>query len=300
MKKLSRRSFLRTGFAGFAGMTLIQPGTFELHSASEIRVDKVKLGNSGLKVSRIALGTGSKGNSKASNQTRLGMEGFTKMAHHAYEKGITFFDMADSYGSHQYVGNAIKTLPREKLTLLTKIWTYEDGSDSNVPVRESLDRYRQEMGTDYIDIVLMHCLMQPGWGKNRTHYMEGLAKAKEDGIIKAVGVSCHNWDAMVEAVDNPWVDVILARINPFQTLMDGTPDVVKELLGKAKKNGIGVIGMKIFGEGRHVSDAERDQSLKFALTEANIHCMTLGMESTAQVDDAVKRVMRLAKENKIH
>ncbi len=300
MKKLSRRSFLRTGFAGFAGMTLIQPGTFELHSASEIRVDKVKLGNSGLKVSRIALGTGSKGGSKASNQTRLGMEGFTKMAHHAYEKGITFFDMADSYGSHQYVGNAIKTLPREKLTLLTKIWTYEDGSDRNVPVRESLDRYRQEMGTDYIDIVLMHCLMQPGWGKNRTHYMEGLAKAKEDGIIKAVGVSCHNWDAMVEAVDNPWVDVIMARINPFQTLMDGTPDVVKELLGKAKKNGIGVIGMKIFGEGRHVSDAERDQSLKFALTEANIHCMTLGMESTAQVDDAVKRVMRLAKENKIH
>jgi aryl-alcohol dehydrogenase-like predicted oxidoreductase len=300
MKKLTRRSFLRTGFAGFAGLTIIRPGSFELTPASEVRVDKVKLGNSGLIVSRIALGTGSKGGSKASNQTRLGMESFTKMAHHAYEKGITFFDMADSYGSHQYVGNAIKSLPREKLTLLTKIWTHEDGSDRNVPVRESLDRYRQEMGTDYIDIVLMHCLMQPGWGKNRTHYMEGLSKAKQDGIIKAVGVSCHNWDAMVEAVDNPWVDVIMARINPFQTNMDGTPDVVKELLGKAKKNGIGVIGMKIFGEGRHVSDPEREQSLRFALTDANIHCMTLGMESTAHVDDAAKRVMRLAKENKIH
>lgn len=300
MNKLSRRSFLRTGFAGFAGLTLVRPGTFELHSTPEIRVDKVKLGNSGLNVSRIAMGTGSKGGSKASNQTRLGMESFTKMAHHAYEKGITFFDMADSYGSHQYVGNAIKSLPREKLTLLTKIWTYEDGSDRNVPVRESLDRYRQEMETDYIDVVLMHCLMQPGWSKNRTHYMEGLSKAKQDGIIKAVGVSCHNWDAMVEAVDNPWVDVIMARINPFQTNMDGTPDVVKELLGKAKKNGIGVIGMKIFGEGRHVSDPEREQSLRFALTDANIHCMTLGMESTAHVDDAAKRVMLIAKENKIH
>ena len=130
--------------------------------------------------------------------------------------------------------------------------------------------------------------------------MEGLSKAKQDGIIKAVGVSCHNWDAMVEAVDNPWVDVIMARINPFQSHMDGTPDVVKELLGKAKKNGIGVIGMKIFGEGRHVSDDEREQSLRFALTDANIHCMTLGMEPTAHVDDAAKRVMRLAKENKIH
>ncbi|MDD4632073.1 MAG: aldo/keto reductase [Proteiniphilum sp.] len=300
MKKLSRRDFLRTGFAGFAGLTMVRPGSFELTLASEIRVDKVKLGNSGLDVSRIALGTGSKGGAKASNQTRLGMESFTKMAHHAYEKGISFFDMADSYGSHQYVGNAIKSLPREKLTLLTKIWTHEDGSDKIVPVRESLDRYRQEMNTDYIDIVLMHCLMKGGWSNNRKHYMEGLSKAKQDGIIKAVGVSCHNWDAMVEAVDNPWVDVIMARINPFQSHMDGTPDVVKELLGKAKKNGIGVIGMKIFGEGRHVSDDEREQSLRFALTDANIHCMTLGMESTAHVDDAAKRVMRLAKENKIH
>ena len=219
------------------------------------------------------------------------MEKFVEIAHHAYQRGIRFFDMADSYGSHPYVGEAIKNLPREKITLLTKIWTYEDGSDKNIPVQESLDRYRQELGTGYIDIVLMHCLMQGGWSQNRRHYMDGLSKAKQDGIIKAVGVSCHNWDAMVEAVDNPWVDVIMARINPFQSLMDGTPDAVKELLGKARKNGKGVIGMKIFGEGRHVSDGEREQSLKFALTEANIHCMTLGLESIAQVDDAVGRVM---------
>ncbi len=293
MEKLSRRSFLRTGLAGFAGLTMVEPGSFNLKYTPEITVDKVKLGNSGLHVSRIALGTGTIGGSKASNQTRLGMEKFADLALHAYDRGIQFFDMADSYGSHQYVRRAIKSMPREKITLLTKIGTYEDGSDRNVPVRDSLDRYRQEIGTDYIDIVLMHCLMQGGWSNNRKHYMDGLSKARQEGIIKAVGVSCHNWDAMVEAVDNPWVDVILARINPFQSHMDGTPDVVKELLGKAKKNGIGVIGMKIFGEGSHVSDSEREQSLQFALTDANIHCMTLGMESIAQVDDAVERVMRL-------
>ena len=291
MKKLSRRSFLRTGLAGFAGLSIFRPGSIELNHLSHVGVDKVQLGNSGLKVSRIALGTGSKGGAKASNQTRLGMDKFADLAHHAYERGISFFDMADSYGSHQYVGNAINVLPREKITLLTKIWTHEDGSDRNVPVRDSLDRYRREMDTDYIDIVLMHCLMQGGWSNNRKRYMEGLSKAKQEGIIKAVGVSCHNWDAMVEAVDNPWVDVIMARINPFQSHMDGTPDTAKELLGKAKKNGIGVIGMKIFGEGSHVSDSERDQSLQFALTRANIHCMTLGMESTAHIDDAVERVM---------
>lgn len=294
MKKLSRRSFIRSGLAGFAGLTVLGKGSFNIDLKPEVTVDKVKLGDSGLNVSRVALGTGSVGGNKASNQTRLGMDMFADMVHHAYDRGITFFDMADSYGSHPFVGHAIKNLPRENITLLTKIWTHEDGSDRNAPVTESIDRFREEMGTDYIDIVLMHCLMQPGWSKNRTHYIDGLLKAKQDGVIRAVGVSCHNWEAMVEAVDNPWVDVIMARINPFQTNMDNTPDVVSELLGKAKQKGIGVIGMKIFGEGKNVTDPEREQSIKFALTKGNTHCMTLGMESIAHVNDAVERVMRLA------
>lgn len=292
MKKLSRRSFIRSGLAGFAGLTVLGKGSFNIDLKPEVTVDKVKLGDSGLNVSRVALGTGSVGGNKASNQTRLGMDMFADMVHHAYDRGITFFDMADSYGSHPFVGHAIKNLPRENITLLTKIWTHEDGSDRNAPVTESIDRFREEMGTDYIDIVLMHCLMQPGWSKNRTHYIDGLLKAKQDGVIRAVGVSCHNWEAMVEAVDNPWVDVIMARINPFQTNMDNTPDVVSELLGKAKQKGIGVIGMKIFGEGKNVTDPEREQSIKFALTKGNTHCMTLGMESIAHVNDAVERVMR--------
>ncbi len=293
MKKISRRSFIHTGLAGFAGLTVAGQGSFNIDLRPEIKVDKVKLGNSGLTVSRIALGTGTIGGSKASSQTRLGMDKFAAMANHAYDRGITFFDMADSYGSHPYVGHAKKTMPREKITLLTKIWTHEDGSENIADVRETLDRYRKEMDTDYIDILLMHCLTKPGWSNNRKHYMEGLSKAKEDGIVKAVGVSCHNWEAMVEAVDNPWVDIILARINPFQSNMDNTPDAVSELLGKAKEKGIGVIGMKIFGEGRHVKDDEREQSIKYALTKGNTHCMTLGLESIAQVDDAVDRVMRL-------
>lgn len=296
MKDLSRRDFIRTGLTGIVGVTAACSGLGKLNAAPrEAMVDSVKLGNTGLKVSRIALGTGSRGGSKASNQTRLGMEKFVEMAQYAYDRGVRFFDMADSYGSHPYVGEAIKKMPREKITLLTKIWTYEDGSDRNIPVRESIDRYRQEIGTDYIDIVLMHCLMSGGWHKNRTHYMDGLSRAKQDGLIKAVGVSCHNWDAMAEAVDSPWVDVILARINPFQSNMDGTPDAVSDLLRRAKANGKGLIGMKIFGEGKNVSDTEREQSLKYALTDANIHCMTLGMESIAQIEDAVDRVMKLAK-----
>ncbi len=216
-----------------------------------------------------------------------------ELAHHAYDRGISFFEMAETYGSHRFVGKAQKSLPREKLTLLTKIWTHEEGSDKIEPVRNILDRYRQEVGSDYFDIVLMHCMTEGNWNETRKHYMDGLSEAKQAGIVKAVGVSCHSWDALVQAVDNPWVDVVLARLNPFQTHMDGTPEAINDLLGKARRNGKGVIGMKIFGEGKHVTDEERERSLGLAITQSNLNCVTLGLESTAQLDDAVERVMRL-------
>lgn len=296
MKNMNRRKFIKTGVAGMAGISAFGAGMVSFGCApGEVRVDKVKLGNSGLKVSRIAMGTGTTGYNKGSNQTRLGMDKFVEIAHHAYERGITFYDMADGYGSHPYVGEAIKTLPREKLTLLSKLWTHPDGDERNRPINETLDRFRQEVNTDYFDIILMHCMTQGKWSETRKSHMDGLSKAKQDGIVKAVGVSCHNWDALVEAASSPWVDVIMARINPFQSHMDGTPEAVSEVLAKAKQNGKGVIAMKVFGEGKHVQEAEREQSINFALSKGNIHCMTLGLESIAQMDDAIERVMRLSK-----
>lgn len=253
----------------------------------------VKLGDTGLKIAQIGLGTGSVAYDKASNQTRLGMDKFMKLTRHAYDNGIKYFDLADSYGSHSFMANALKHMEREKVQLCSKIWTHPNGSDKIVPVEQTIDRFRSEIKTDYIDIVLMHCLMENKWTESRSYYMDALSKAKQDGIIKIVGVSCHNWDAMVEAVDSPWVDVILARINPFQSNMDGTPEAVNELLGKAKRNGKGIIGMKIFGEGKNVSTEERESSLNYAIREANIHCMTIGLESESQIDDLVGRVSRI-------
>ena len=175
------------------------------------------------------------------------------------------------------------------------MWTYDEGDEKREPVQKTLDRFRKETGSEYLDILLLHCMVKGDWNETRKFYMDGLSKAKQDGIVKAVGISCHNWDAMAQAVENPWVDVLLARINPFQTLMDGTPEDVSKLLAKAQQNGKGVLGMKIFGEGKNVSDEERERSIHFALTQGHIHAMTLGMASIAQMDDAVERVMRLAK-----
>ena len=292
---MDRRKFIYTGLTGLAGFSVIGSRAMNLNFniPGILSVDKVKLGNSGLTVSRIAMGTGTRGYNSGSNQTRLGMDKFVKLAHHAYSCGINFFDMADVYGSQPYVGNAIKTLPREKLILLSKMWTYDDGSDKIEPFMDTFDRFRSETGSDYFDILLMHCMTKGNWNDTRKYFMDAFSKAKQAGLVKAVGVSCHDIGALAEAAVNPWVDVIMARINPFQTNMDGTPNAINAILETAKKNGKGIIGMKIFGEGKNVTDDERQQSIKYALTRGNIHCMTLGMESDAQIDDAVERVMKL-------
>ncbi|MBK5721989.1 aldo/keto reductase [Dysgonomonas sp. Marseille-P4677] len=294
---MNRRHFIKTGVLGVAGLAFgkalaIQPSNLVFNGPS---IEQVKLGNTGISIPRIGLGTGTVGYSNGSNQTRLGMNQFVKMAQHCYDQGIRYFDMAESYGSHKYVGNAIKNFPREDVILCTKIWTHPNDSKKIQPVEVALDRYRKDLETDYIDILLMHCLVDKGWTKSRSYYMDTLSEAKSKGILKSVGVSCHSWDALEEAVDSPWVDVILARINPFQSHMDGTPEAINGLLKRAKDNGKGIIGMKIFGEGKHIADTEREQSLNFAFKEANIHSMTIGLESIAQVDDLVSRAVRILK-----
>ena len=200
------------------------------------------------------------------------------------------------YGSHTYVAEALKVLPREKITLLTKVMVYDQqGWYEKEPFSTSFDRFRKELNTDYFDIFLMHCMNNGQWSTEYKSHMDGLSEAKQKGLIKAVGVSCHSLDALTDAASNPWVDVILARINPNSIRMDGTPEKVMQVLETARKNGKGIIGMKIFGCGELVKDNEREQSLNYVIKSGNVHCMTLGLENKDHVDDAVSRVMRIVK-----
>jgi aryl-alcohol dehydrogenase-like predicted oxidoreductase len=298
--KIGRREFLVRGIGSLAGLTLA--GTFTRSAMGAIfdarntsgDLGLVSLGRSGIVTSPLAFGTGSVTRADGSNQVRLGQETFTRILRHCYDRGIRFVDTAESYGSIPFVGKAIAGLPREELTILTKIWTQPDGSGREENVRAKIEEYLRLFGTDHLDVLLMHCMMQGDWDTTRTHYMEGLSRAKEEGLVRAVGVSCHNLEALRLAALHPWVEVIMARINPWGTAMDGPPDEVKEILHIARENGKGLVGMKIFGEGRHVTEPERERSIRFGFREAGLHAMTIGLESTAQVDDAVSRVARLS------
>jgi aryl-alcohol dehydrogenase-like predicted oxidoreductase len=295
MKKSNRREFIQKSVAGLAGLAALSSGLKGFNPGfAPAEIDKVALGNTGLTVSRVAFGTGSAGWKHVSNQTRLGMKKFVELSQYAYDRGIKFFDTADMYGSHTYVREALKVIPRDKVTILTKVMTYnQEGWYTTEPFQTSLDRFRKEIGTDYFDIFLMHCMTNGKWPTEYRKYMDGLSEAKQKGIVKAVGISCHDMDAMREAANNPWVDVILARINNKGPKMDGAPEEVAKVLETARKNGKGVIAMKVFGMGELIQDDQREKSLNFVIKSGNVHCMTLGLESNAQVDDAVSRVMRI-------
>ncbi|MGE5428025.1 MAG: aldo/keto reductase [Methylococcaceae bacterium] len=294
MKPISRRHFIQTGFIGAAAISAGLPGS-ALAQTKAYQIDKVKLGKTGLTVPRLALGTGTHGGNQSSDMTRMGVDNWLKVARYAQERGVTFYDSADLYGSHQNVKEILKSVPREKATVLSKIWTRPEKWNPDTP-STTIDRFRKETGSEYFDIMLLHCMTNAQWQEEKKPYIEALSEAKQKGIIKAHGVSCHNFEALKLAAEDPWVDIILARINPAGLIMDASADEVMAVLKKAHDSGKGIMGMKIFGEGRFSEESQREKSLRYAIGSRNVDCMTIGMTTTEQVDDAVTRIMRIVSE----
>lgn len=296
--RLHRREFICHALAG-AGIALIggraaaqAPG-----AASFDPAEVVPLGRSGLKASRVGLGTGMRGGMRQSNQTRLGREGFERLIRGCHDRGIRFFDLADMYGSHPFVMPALKGLPRDGIVVSSKIWFRPKGGlpeterpDADVVV----ERFLREIGTDYLDLVQLHCVVAPKWNEELRRQMDLLAGLKKKGLVRAHGVSCHSLDALKVAASEPWVDVIHARINPYGVKMDGPAETVAPVLRAAHEAGRGVIGMKIVGEGEFRNDDEkRNRSVEYALTLGTVDTMIVGFESLAEVDDFAARVRRV-------
>jgi 1-deoxyxylulose-5-phosphate synthase len=245
--------------------------------------DTVTLGSTGIKTSRLAMGTGTVGSGHHSNQTALGLKGLSDLLLNGYDHGLRFFDAADSYGSHPHVAEALKHVPRDKVTVLSKTWARDPAA-----VRADLDRFRRELGVDYIDICLMHCLTEPDWTDRYKGVMDVLSEAKEKGIIRAHGCSCHSIEALRAAAKSPWVEVDFARINPIGSHMDADPAVVVGVLKEMKAAGKAVVGMKILGQG-DLRDRQ-SEAIKYALSLGVLDAFTIGAESKAEQEDLIRRI----------
>jgi aryl-alcohol dehydrogenase-like predicted oxidoreductase len=285
MKCMHRREFIKSSLLA-GGIAAIPSFSYGL-LASETKKyasDIIKLGNTGIEVSRLAMGTGTHGVNRSSNQTRkLGVKGLGELLHAAYDQGIFFWDSADQYGTHPHLKEGLKYVPREKVVILTK--THATTEDE---MKADLDRFRQELGTDYLDIVLLHFMTKDNWPEIKTGAMNVLSQAREDGIIRAHGVSCHTLGALKAAAATDWVQVDLARINPYGSQMDDEVPVVVDVLKDMKKKGKAIIGMKIFGAGE-LTD-RLDECLQFALGQDFVDCFTIGQEDRSQMEDLVKRI----------
>jgi 1-deoxyxylulose-5-phosphate synthase len=272
------RSASVAGAAAWADLPLLAAAKPKLAS------DRVKLGPMQIDVSRLAQGSGTNGVNGASNQTRkLGLRGLADLFDAAYDNGITFWDTADQYGTHPHVKEALQRVPREKVAILTKTH-----ASTEKEMRADLDRFRRELGTDYIDILLLHCMLEGDWPERRKGAMAVISEAREKGIVRTHGTSCHTLAALQTAARHPWVQVDLARINPAQVEMDAAPATVIGVLRQMKAAGKGVIGMKILGAGALRQKA--DQSLQFALALDCVDCFTIGAESRAEMLDLTKRI----------
>jgi aryl-alcohol dehydrogenase-like predicted oxidoreductase len=245
--------------------------------------DMVILGKTGIRTSRLAMGTGTVGSGHHSNQTALGLKGLSDLLLNGYDHGLRFFDSADAYGSHPHVAEALKHVPRDKVTILTKTWARDPKT-----ARADIDRFRRELGTDTIDICLMHCLTEGDWTERYKGVMDVLSEAKEKSAIRAHGCSCHSIEALRAAARSPWVEMDLARINPIGSHMDASPQEVVNVLKEMKAAGKGIIGMKILGQGD--LRGRVDDALRYALSLGVLDAFTIGAESRSEQEDLIRRI----------
>lgn len=260
--------------------------------AKRSAVDQVTLGQTGIKLSRLGMGTGS---SSGQIQFDLGREGFNSLVRYAYDQGITYFDCSQTYKTFEWLGDAVKGLPREKIFIQSKI----PGQPEKI--LEVIDHHRKVFDTDYVDTMLIHCMIKDGWTDQWKRIMDGFDEAKQKGWIRSKGVSCHSLPALRGATETPWAEVHLVRVNPQGRRIDGPEEsvwndnvhdvspVVTQLKAMRAK-GRGVIGMKIIGNGEFVNAEDREKSIRFAMSRPELDAVVIGFKNRAEIDEAIQRI----------
>lgn len=286
LDKTTRRAFIAGGAACVFGCATALPSRYSAY-------EKVSLGKTGIVTSRLGFGTGiNSWNRTSALLKKHGVKGATHLVRAAYDRGVRFFDAADSYGSHTFLREALKGLPRDSYTIVTKYaWSGGIPASDRTDVTSSIERYLRELDTDYIDIVQLHCVTDAAWPRKFEVQMKALEAAKKAGKIRAHGCSFHSLPALETAAETSWLDVAHARINPFDRVMSAPAVKVMPVLKKMHARGQGVIGMKILGVGMLAKEpGKMDASIAYALNSGAVDVLAIGFLSIEEVDDIARRI----------
>jgi len=296
MSKISRREFIGstiavTGALGAGALIKTELGAADSSAAVpalavdpsiKSPTDHVQLGKTGVKMSLVGIGTGTVGWNHESNQTRLGQEAFTRLMRHALDSGITFFDLADQYGSNPFFGRAMAGVPREKYVVQTK-------SNSREPAaaRRDIDRYLKELNVDYIDTLIVHCVIEGDWTERYRGVMDVFADAKQKGKIRTHGVTCHSFAALQAAAASSWVEFNQVRFNPREAHMDADVSTARALFRRMRASGQGMIGMKVVGQGDLVKGGGAmapQECFRFQIESGAVDAFVVGVEKIEHID----------------
>ena len=288
MTGFTRRQFMKTGLA--AG-TIAATGDLPLMAQRRTATDVVTLGRSGVKVTRLAFGTGSL---SGRVQRELGQEGFTRLVRHAYDRGIRFFETAESYGEmHKMLGIALKGIPRDSYQLMSKVTT----RDGVVP-QQKFDELRTLANTEYFDIMLLHWQHTATWPADTRRWQDAILEAEAKKAVVSHGASVHGLPALRRVPGNDWLKVAMIRVNHKGKAMDAedyntqepgnVPEVVAHVT-KVRNEGMGVIAMKLAGEGTFGRE-DRQKAMRFAFRQAGVDCVTVGYKTTGEIDEAIENL----------
>ncbi len=289
MAHFSRRDFLKAGLAAGA---LTGAGSLPLRAARGTATDWVTLGSSGVKVTRLAFGTGTM---SGRVQRELGQDQFTRLVRYAYDRGIRFFETAESYGEmHKMLGIALKGVPRNSYRLMSKVTTRE-----GVNPQEKIDELRKLANTDYFDVLLLHWQHKASWPKDSERWQDGISEAKVKKAVVGNGASVHGLPALRQVPGNKWLEVAMIRMNHRGTRMDaedydteglGNVSEVVTHVKQVRTEGMGVISMKLIGEGAFTTREDRQAAMRFAFKNAGVDSVTVGYKNTAEVDEAIENL----------
>ena len=288
MSQQTRREFLKAGIAAGA---IAFSGKFSLAGMQQTATDWVTLGKSGVKVTRLAFGTGS---FSGQVQRDLGQDGFTRLVRYAYDKGIRFFETAESYHEmHRMLGVALKGVPRDSYRIMSKVTTRP-----GVDPLEKFDELRKLANTEYFDVMLLHWQHTATWPTDSSKWQDGILEAQEKKTIVSHGASVHGLPALRQVPGNKWLDVAMIRVNHKGVRMDaedyntaglGNVTEVVSHLRQVRNAGMGVISMKLAGEGTFNRE-DRRAAMRFAFRNAGVDCVTVGYKNTAEIDEAIENL----------